>query len=649
MPENRRSIAARLHIGWKALRQLGFSQVSQYALYQAGLRSGYFRWRTSTRPAPLPPGSINGQPLFSASGWQPALEQFFRQYPEALRILLAEADEIASGRVRLFGGPAVPLELVTGGPQAHWTEFELGRVHAREEDIKFIWEPARFGWAYTLGRAYAVSRSEGYAQFFWRSFEAFQQGSPPYLGPHWMSGQEVALRLLAFIFAAAAFAASPHTTPERMTCLRSAIADHARRIPPTLVYARAQNNNHLLSEAAGLYSAGLALADLPVAARWKQLGWTWFNRAMQQQIAPDGAYTQHSTNYHRLMLQLALWVEALSRQPGGQRLPGPSRQRLSAAARWLQERVDPFNGLAPNLGANDGAMIMPMASTPFEDFRPVLQAAASAFLGQAALPPGPWDEMTAILFPGEIFPPPAAAWLPSVLKWRLRAVHFAGRPSHADQLHLDVTWRSQPIALDPGTYRYQAPAPWNNALAATAAHNTILLDGQDQMLPAGRFLWLDWAQAEVALQETRKDGSLQKISASHSGYRRLGAFHRRTVIQAQDDRLEVIDEILPVIPGGGSHLHSARLNWLLPDWPWQLNGASLHLASPKGGIRLTITGAGPLTLGRAGERLAGPGDVQPIQGWYSPTYACKIPVLALNAIAEGPLPLIITTRWEFLD
>ena len=539
------------------------------------------------------------------------------------------------------------LVLAPPGPLAHWADYELGHHLTGVEDIKFLWEPARFGWAFTLGRAYTASGNEGYAQAFWRNFEVFQQRNPLNLGPHWMSGQEVALRLLAFTFAGSTLATSPHTTPERAARLRAAIAEHARRIPLTLVYSRAQNNNHLLSEAAGLYSAALARPDHPEASHWKRLGWDWFNRALQQQIAPDGTYTQHSTNYHRLMLQLALWVEALGAQSGGLRLPEASRQRLAAATRWLQDRVDPATGQAPNLGANDGALIIPLASAPFSDFRPVLQAAACAFLGQAALPPGPWDEQVAILFPGLTGLPAPEPPATSSLKWRMRAVRFTGRPSHADQLHLDFAWRGQTVALDPGTYRYTAPLPWDNALAGTAVHNTVTIDGQDQMLRAGRFLWLDWAQAEVVEHIAAPDGALQRMAASHNGYRKLGVLHRRTVVQPATDRLEVQDEILPLRTGGQTRLHTARLSWLLPDWAWELHENTLELSSPHGLIRLSVQGATSLTLIRAGECLSGSGPIQPVQGWYSPTYGVKVPALALVAETRGSPPLVMTSAWTF--
>ena len=71
---------------------------------------------------------------------------------------------------------------------------------------------------------------------------------------------------------------------------------HAKRIPPTLVYARAQNNNHLISEAVGLYYAGSLFKTLPLARQWKTLGWKWFNRAIQEQVTENGEYVQHSLN-----------------------------------------------------------------------------------------------------------------------------------------------------------------------------------------------------------------------------------------------------------------------------------------------------------------------------------------------------------------
>ena len=90
----------------------------------------------------------------------------------------------------------------------------------------------------------------------------------PYPGA---SAQEVALRLIALVFCYQIFASSPETTPGRVNLLKQALIAHARRIPPTMGYARAQDNNHLLTEAVGLYTAAAVLPGYPGAARRRKL------------------------------------------------------------------------------------------------------------------------------------------------------------------------------------------------------------------------------------------------------------------------------------------------------------------------------------------------------------------------------------------
>ena len=184
---------------------------------------------------------------------------------------------------------------------------------------------------------------------------------------------------MALAFAGQVFRSSLHTTPQRALRLSLAIAQHAQRIPPTLLYALAQNNNHLLSEATGLFTAAMVLPHHPHAPRWRALGWRWFNHGVLEQISGNGTYMQHSANYHRLILHLGLWINALCRQHGTQ-LPELTLERLAAASRWLFAMVDPISGQTPNLGANDGANILPLSEQAFRDYRPVIQAAWASFL-----------------------------------------------------------------------------------------------------------------------------------------------------------------------------------------------------------------------------------------------------------------------------
>lgn len=643
-----RRAPTRLILAFQAARQLGARQAAWYALYQFGLRSGHYRRAT---------------PISSYQPWLGELRSPFRLperasleavlSSEARHQAIAEAEEILFGQQRLFGGPSVLLNLrqpLGIDAHQHWAFYEGHPERAGVDDFKFLWEPARFGFVFALARAYALTGEERYPATFWALLEIFLHENPPNRGAQWASAQEVALRMAALLFAAGVFGSSRYSSQERMARLGGVIAAHAQRIPPTLPYARAQNNNHLLSEALGLIAAAAALPDHPQAAQWETLGQRCLNAALVRQIHPDGVYAQHSSNYHRLMLHAALMARAFGAQYSAQAL-----ERLEAATNWLLAQMDLLSGRVPNLGANDGANLLPLAASGFDDFRPTAQAAGRAFLGRAVLPPGAWDELSLWLnlntLPNDdknlpVPTSPAVHRLGDAQNWAtIRAAQFHERPSHADQLHVEIWWRGENIARDAGTYRYTAEPPWDHGLARTLVHNTLTIHQQDQMRRAGRFLWLDWAQAE------QKPGSTAplRISARHNGYRWLGLTHQRTLEKTATGWL-VTDQLLP-LPGQTPKAFHTELHWLLPDWPWQIQDQRLILQRPSGGsvqIELSIdTAPSEIQLVRAGVLLAGSSPAEPLRGWYSPTYSIKTPALSLTLISKTPAPCTLLSRWSF--
>jgi hypothetical protein len=344
----------------------------------------------------------------------------------------------------------------------------------------------------------------------------------------------------------------------------------------------------------------------------------------------------------------------------GERFPEPNRHKLASATRWLLGLLDAPSGKTPNLGPNDGANLLPLSTASFEDYRPTLQAAGRAFVGCSFFPASLGDELSLWLGleaspPAAVPPPlhPTRLTHPEGSSWAyLRAARFTSRPGHADQLHLDLWWRGLNLTLDAGSYLYNAPPPWDNALARTAVHNTLMVNGQEQMTPAGRFLWLDWAQARV-LERQEAGGRLAALTAQHNGYRRLGVFHQRAV-QAQVPNEWLITDSVRRVNGKrqsakGKIPVTVRLHWLLPDLPWELEGVALKLATPWGAVRLVVMVADgqpwQAQLARAGETLRGETPASPEQGWVAPTYGSKQPALSFAVTVQGTLPVILTSRW----
>lgn len=701
-----------------AARELGFGPLTRFARYQLGMKSGWYRWRASTSTwddAPLKSTLRKGVPTtpgeyaaFRSENSPP----FFFNDPRSLQTPLIsvlhgglgggirEAEEIAQGRYRLFGadpirlglppdwGAFAPVSHVSECPPVpldeHWSKYSIDDV---PQDIKLLWEIARFGWVYPLCRADAITGKEKYFETFWNLLTSWLVSNPPNTGPHWYSAQEVAIRLLGTVFANYAFPRQLRLEEERQGILTQSIAAFAKRISVTLSYAQAQGNNHLLVEAVALYTAGLLYPELKRADRWRALGRKWTVDALRRQIFKDGGYIQHSVNYQRLALQAGLWIAQLAsihKEP----LPEDVLEKLWNMASLLHALVQPENGRAPNFGPNDGARIFPWSTRPIEDYRPTIQAAGVLFKGMRLYKPGPWDEMCiwlglgetggAVTEPGgdpvDMSPnlagigvgsaadvattadapafadaaafPEAGLHLMSGHRARgiLRAAHFTHRPGHSDQLHFDLWWHGTNVLIDPGSYLYNAPPPWENALTLARYHNTVLVDDQEPMTRAGRFLWLDWAQAEIIGSWTSQTGKSAVLSFGHTGYENLKVVHQRTVIRMGDDRWIIADDIL------GEGEHALRLSWLLAHLPWRRRGSGIELEVgtekafievDAGNCRVGIYTAGTLV---AGEEL---GEHDPVLGWCSPTYAVKTPALQLIAHVANTLPVRLLTSITF--
>lgn len=579
---------------------------------------------------------------------------------------VAEADKILAGSLPFFGRlhlscgfpPRWFENPVTGervSPGRPWTQMRFASKDYG--DLKFILEPSRFLFAYPLARAYAMGGDERYAEAFWSAIEDWVKQSPPMSGPLWICGQESSLRILAWTFALYAFLQSSATTPKRVALLLSMIAAHAWRIMQTVGYAQSQRSNHLFSEGAALWTAGILYPEFNDAAAWMSQGARLLREAALDQITPDGAHLQNSFNYQRMVLHLLLWTLRLA-EIHKIELALEIRSRTVAAFQFVSEFVDAESGRVPNHGSNDGSNILPLSACDYGDFRPLLRLGSCMLDQPSALEPGPWDE-TALWICGTSAKAAvreragtgssssAAGFhrIGTKNSWALvRAGCYSRRPFQADQLHVDIWWHGLNLARDAGTYLYNGEPPWDNGLAVTAVHNTVMVDGRDQMRRVGRFLWLDWAQASGRSFSSGSENFPDRFEGEHDGYRRLGVKHRRMVRRVTDDAWIIVDDLL------GAGEHEMRLHWLLPDLSFEIVSQAPFSALFTAGrtrIRWNIFSscAGESAIIRGGKNLGGESACgnEELLGWESPTYGERSPAISLLYRVRGPLPVRMVT------
>src|SRR5262249_38252448 len=65
----------------------------------------------------------------------------------------------------------------------------------------------------------------------------------------------------------------------------------------------------------------------------------------------------------------------------------------------------------------------------------------------------------------------------------------SGAHGHADLLSVQCSAFGEPRVVDPGTYVYTPDRVWRDHFRSTAAHSTVVVDGQSQARSAGPFAW----------------------------------------------------------------------------------------------------------------------------------------------------------------
>ncbi len=526
----------------------------------------------------------------------------------------------------------------TKWPKTHWNNLpDMG-----EQDVKWLWETGRFTVAYTLARAYLLTGDDAHAETFWQLVESFREENPPNAGAHWMCGQECAFRSLAWCFALFNLLDAPATTIERARMLVEMLAAHAERIEGNIDFAILQKNNHAINEALGLWTIGVMFPFLRSSARWEEKGRDILEGEAARQIYDDGAYIQHSMNYHRLILQSYSWAILLGRM-NGREFSSALRERLSLAARFLYQTTDE-SGRAPNYGSNDGATLFRLDSCEFSDYRPALALAFWASEKRRIYRQGPWDEPIVWMSGEEIFKridPPARIDLAaetggyytirSTETWAMiRCCRYLDRPAQSDMLSVDLWWRGANLLADPGTYSYNSAPPWNNGLSLTGAHNTVEIDCLDQMERGPRFTWFHWNRGTVI--HCASNDKIKFFEGQQDGYRKkLGVIHRRAVMLVDEKLWIIIDDLRGE---GERHLSS---QWLFPKSTLESRLAnSFELRSPAGDFTASFFTFADGSIAQELETVCG--STSSTRGWFSDRYFHREPALAVIASDHCTLP-----------
>ena len=456
-------------------------------------------------------------------------------------------------------------------------------------DIKGIWEASRFDWLIDLViHERQVRDGQALVQLdLWLNDWCVK--NPAYFGPNWKCGQEASIRVMHIITALIGLEQEQY--PHDNVC--AFIEAHLKRIEPTIDYAIAQDNNHGTSEAAALYIGGAVLnlwKPKPQYQQWQALGEKWLLNRASKLIMQDGGFSQYSINYHRVMLDSYCLAEIVRQKFELKPFSGQLYRQLQKATDWLYVLTQ-ADGDVPNLGANDGARLIPVSQTDYRDFRPTVQLASTLFHQHSYYPePDSYDESLTFFqiqkLKQENFELPSRnqffneSGLISSQNNNffiaLKLPKFKFRPSQCDALHLDVWFKGQNLLRDGGTYSYNSTVEDLNYFSGVASHNTVEFDQHQQMPRLSRFLFGAWLTPKELVYSANEFGC---------GYQdHWGCTHHRK-ISLTDNAIKIADNI-------SGFQQQAVLRWRLQPDHWTLENNVLS----NGKVEITLEAEHLITL-----------------------------------------------------
>ncbi|MGW2305624.1 alginate lyase family protein [Streptomyces sp. NPDC001809] len=582
--------------------------------------------------------------------------------PDAAKRLVTEADRLMAGHAEFFGvhrddlvDPDWWYDPKTGR-RAPWG-YAFDVPYRREEvvgDIKQIWEPSRHQYLTVLAAAYAVTGDDRYAERVARHLRLWWAANAPLRGVHWISGIELGIRLLSWVWVRRLLDGWPGAAAlfEDNPVARKQIWHHQRWLA-AFPSRGSSANNHVIAEAAGQLAAACAFDWFPDSARRRADAMRTLDRHLRSNTFGSGLNRELATEYHGLVLELGLAAVAEADAAG---VPVPATVRLvllrmtDALAAVVDGRLRP-----PRQGdADDGhGLVLDGAGT---DRWGSLLATGDALFGRLDW----WPEVTGTdvrtpLLAALVRPYAKGGAAPRVTRPARRPGHFAdagmtilrgpgeiwcrcdGGPhgflsiaahAHADALSVEVRHDGVDVLADPGTFCYHGQPEWRRYFRSTLGHNTLELDGADQSVSGGPFLWTRHARTRVLVADPSgaETGGTARWSAEHDGY--PGSVHRRRVeLTGASRELRLVDEVR----GDGG---TVRLAFHLgPAVSAELTGNRAVLTWTRDGEDRSAVLDLPEELSWRAHR----GESHPPLGWYSAGFGRKEPATTLigTGFADG--------------
>jgi hypothetical protein len=472
------------------------------------------------------------------------------------------ADRILHGQFNVFA-----LEPAALGFPPNWNTdpktktpapLTFGKIlNYRDEnivgDIKYLWEPNRHLELVTLAQAWHLTGDVRYCHACRTLLDSWFEQCPYPRGPNWTSSLEHAVRLVNWSFAWHLLGSNHSILFEgdagrhfKSRWLQS-IYQHCHFIRGHLSRFSSANN-HLFGELSGLFIGALTWPLWESSNDWHDQAKQELEMEAVKQINSDGVDREQATWYHHSVADMMLLTGLVGRANSSD-FSCTYWARFEAMLEFIASIMD-VNGNVPCFGdSDDGVMVRLSPSRDLHVYHSLLATGAVLFSrADFKAKARHFDDKSRWLLGdsgGECFESLRceSVRLPVHRSFmqggyyilgdgfetadEIRIVADAGplgylsiaAHGHADALSFTLSVGGNEILIDPGTFAYHTQNRWREYFRGTSAHNTLRVDGADQSVSGGNFLWTKHSQTSVLAFDPNSEK--QHLSCTHNGYQRL--------------------------------------------------------------------------------------------------------------------------------
>jgi uncharacterized heparinase superfamily protein len=374
--------------------------------------------------------------------------------------------------------------------------------------------------------------------------------------------------------------------------------------------------NHYLKNGVALFFAGVFFDGVD-AGRWMKKGLKILREEVAEQFLADGGHYERSLMYHSICVTDLLDVLNFSQNSQSAisaEETSPLRGTVTASLNFLNEICLPDSEIPL---FNDSAFRIAPSPRRIFDY-------ARIVIGYE-----PFVRTTGLV----IHEKPQSGYYiccngRDAIIVDCGAIGPDYQPGHAhcDTLSYELTISGQRVIVDSGVFDYE-PSSERAYARSTRAHNTVVVDGEEQSEIWGVFRVARRAKPIRASFEKQVDGSVL-FKGSHDGYVRLTGkpIHTRQLSYDGKERWVIKDRL----EGRGTHRMESYIH-IHPDFQIVKSESGIHVIEPNGSTLAIID-----ALESCHTRVE--------QGWYFPEFGLKRENHVIVFTCSGEVPLDLSYR-----